>query len=447
MNVVVVCIDTLRWDYVGCYGHPEAVTPALDEFARRATRFDAAYCASFPTVPMRMDALTGQVGWPVYGWRRLRPTDTTFVQCLSGAGYHTGLVHDTAHLVGADLARDFAERVFIGPPPGWEANRFRVECPVPREHMRQNGVHFITDRARTMHYRHEADWFVARTMQAACEWLEDYSRRDRLLLWVDTFEPHEDWMPPEHYVRMFSPDYRGADYSYPNYGYADRYAPHELERLRARYRGEVALTDRWLGHLLRQIEVLGRSDDTMVVVLSDHGMYLGEHDRVGKHTVDPDDPWPLYDQVARIPLLIRMPGQTHAGRVSALVQVADLAPTILDACGVRGPAMAGRSLMPLLGGSPKDVHEHVFTSCHSHTGEGRIDYLRSRITVTTPEWTLITGPPPGAGALYDRRRDPCQVRNRIGSYPEVARDLRVALIEFMRGCGADEEYIGEFARL
>jgi len=129
------------------------------------------------------------------------------------------------------------------------------------------------------------------------------------------------------------------------------------------------------------------------------------------------------------------------------VQAADLAPTILDVCGVRGPAMAGRSLVPLLGGSLGEHHPAVFSSCHSHTGEGRIDYLRSLVTVTTPEWTLITGPTAGAGGLYDRRRDPCQVRNLIGIHPEVAGELRAALVEFMRGCRADDEYVSEFTQL
>ena len=446
MNVIAICLDTLRWDHLGCYGNERVSTPAIDAFARDATRFDAAYCASFPTIPMRTDAFTGNVNWPVYGWKPLGEDEVTITQCLNEAGYHTAFVHDTSNMAPAGFGRDFDEDIFIQPPEGWQANQDRVQLPVPRENMRQNAGGFIRDRARTMHCEHETDWFVARTMLAASRWLEDNYRRDRFFLWVDSFEIHEDWFAPDHYTEYYSPNYEGLDYSYPNYGYTDIYQRSELKRLQARYAAEVTLTDRWVGHLLRQIELTRLLDTTMIVIISDHGMYLGEHRRTGKHTVDPEDPWPIYDEVGRLPLLIRLPGKQRPRRSRALVQPADLMPTILDACGVPGPTTDGKSLLPVLRGRARKHADHVFTSCHSGKGEGRITYLPSCITVTSPRWTLVTGCEPWKPALHDRRDDPGQKRNVIRRHSRVAARMRDALIAFMRERGADEAYIEEFTR-
>ncbi len=447
MNVIAICLDTLRWDHLGCYGNEKIRTPGIDAFAEDATRFDAAYCASFPTIPMRTDCFTGHAKWPIHGWKPLGDNETTVVQCLRDAGYHAAFVHDTSNMVPTGFGKDFDEDIFLQPPTGWENNTDEVTLPVPRENMRQNAGGFIRDRARTMHYEHESDWLVARTMRSACQWLEGNYRRDRFFLWVDTFEIHEDWLAPDYYTEYYSPDYEGLDYSYPRYGYTDIYEKHELKRLQARYAAEVTLTDRWVGHLLEQIETMRLLDNTLVIIISDHGMYLGEHKRTGKHTVDPEDAWPIYDEVGRLPLLMRLPGKARPKRTSALAQPADLMPTILDVCGVKGPETYGRSLAPVLKGKAKSHHEYVFTSCHSGSGEGRIPYLPSAITVTGPRWTLVTGPEGYKAALHDRKEDPGQKKNVIKAHPRIARRMQQALIDFMRNQGADAAYIDEYTHL
>jgi len=443
MNCIVICMDTLRWDHLGCYQPGRIQTPQIDAFARDATRFDAAYCASFPTIPMRTDAFTGNVNWPVYGWKSLDEDEITIPRYLRDAGYHTAFIHDTGNMEAAGFARDFDENVFLQPPAGWEDRIGEVQFPVPREHLRQDGSLFVRDRAATLHYEHEEDWAVARTMRAACSWLEDNRKRERFLLWIDTFEIHEDWRAPEYYTEYYSPHYEGLDYSYPNYGYTDIYQPHELARLQAHYAAEVTLTDRWVGQVLRSLELMGLYHNTMVILLSDHGMYLGEHRRTGKHTVDPEDPWPIYDEVGRIPLLIRHPAGGPR-RSTALVQAADVAPTILESCGADLPAMVGRSLLPVLRDHSDLVHEHVFTSCHSGSGPGRINYLPSCITTTDAVWSLVTGPESWQPALHHRPTDPRQEHNVIGEYPQVVDRLQEALVTFMRGRGADEDYVRSY---
>jgi arylsulfatase A-like enzyme len=440
MNVIVICLDTLRWDHLGCYGNDWIRTPAIDGFAKRATRFDAAYCASFPTVPMRTDAFTGDVHWPRYGWKNLGDDETTVVQVLEEAGYRTALILDTANMVGAHLDRDFGECHLIQKQVDDGITPDDIVFPFPREHARQNGVLYARQMANLSHHRHEVDWAVAQTMLKAGEWLEDHHRED-FFLWVDTFEIHEVWHTPPYFVDLYGPCYEGVDYSYPNYGSADLYSDLQLRHMRARYAAEVTLTDKWVGLLLRQIEEMGLFANSLVMLLSDHGMYLGEHGRVGKHTVDATDPWPLFDEVARLALLVSTPGKRVRSAIPALVQPADIVPTILGFCGVTGPRTYGRSWLPLLAGERQKHWDYVFSSCFSWDGPGSIDFLTSLISVIGEERLLVTGPQPHAPKLCGRGYSTGSVDARSEGAPEEVERMRQALARFMRDKGAEEGYV------
>ena len=446
MNIIVICLDTLRWDALGYNRGDWVRTPAIDNFAKKATIFDRAYCTSFPTVPMRTDCFTGNTNWPRYGWKKLGDEEITLPGCLREAGYHTALILDTANMVGSNLNRDFHEYDLIKKPVDDGIKPEDIEAPFPLEHARQGGGGFLRDMANRSHYRYETDWFVARTMMRAGEWLEDNYKRERFFLWVDTFEIHEVWYAPDYYTEFYSPNYEGVDYMYPNYGYTDIYSPEHIQRLRARYAAEVALSDKWVGHLLRQIEEMNLLRNTMVVLISDHGIYIGEHNRTGKHTVDPTDAWPICEEVAHIPLLVWLPKGDLPKRVSALAQPADLMATILDLCDVQGPEIYGRSWLPLLENKTNEHWDHVFTTRHGWTGPGMAN-RPSLITATGPRWSLLVGAEPAEAELYDLWTDPQQAHNIVDQHSDIARSMCEALAKFMREQGADEEYIRTYARV
>jgi len=443
MNIIVICLDTLRWDGLGCYRPDWIQTPCIDRFAEGATRFDAAYCASFPTVPMRADAYTGDVNWPRYGWRGPDEDQPKLPQLLHEAGYYTGLVLDTYNNVGVGLHTFYDEYRLIKKEVDDGVRPEDFTLPFPEEHFRQFARGYKRDRARWSHYRYEADWFGARTMCEACNWLQENGKRDKWFLWVDTFEIHEDYMPPRYYVELYDPGYTGPDYTFPNYGYTDIYTPEILNHLRACYAGEVTFTDRWVGHLLRQIEVMGLYQDTCVILTSDHGMYLGEYGRAGKHTVDAADPWPLYDTVARVPLLVRTPFKHSPATVGALCQPADILPSVLELGGVPAPETVGKSWVPLLRGeaSTDAGHQRIYTTFNGHANG-----MPSHITVTTPTHTALFGRKPHEPELYDRTADPDQVTNIAAANPGLVTALRDDLVAFMTAQGADEEYIRIYAR-
>lgn len=445
MNVIIILLDTLRWDALGCYRSDWVQTPCIDHYAQRAVRFTEARCASFPTVPQRSDAYTGDVNWPRYGWKGPDQDQPKLPLLLRDAGYYTALILDTQNNVGAGFHQYFHEYHLIRKDVDDGITAHTITFPAPRENMRQNGRLYAEDRARWSQYRHEEDWFGVRTMRRACRWLEDNARKGKFLLWVDSFEIHEDWMPPSYYVDLYDSGYQGFRYTYPNYGYTDVYQPHELGHLRACYAGEVTLMDRWVGHLLRQVELLGLMEDTCIILTSDHGMYIGEHGRAGKHTVNPEDPWPIYDTVARIPLLVWVPFPTPRRTISALVQPADILPTALDLCGVSAPTTFGKSWVPLLKGQADAGHDVVFTSYHSGAGPGGSPVTQSHITVTTDRYTALFGRQPHRPELYDRTSDPEQLHDISDESIPLLEGLRAQLIAFMKAQGADEKYIRTYA--
>ncbi|MCX7015505.1 MAG: sulfatase, partial [Candidatus Sumerlaeota bacterium] len=333
MNVLVIVVDTLRWDHLAHNKRKPVRTPNLDRLAKRATIFDRAIINSFPTVPQRMDCFTGRVCFPKYDWEKMPAEYTTLTEALAQAGYFTATVADTTNFVRADITRGMHEIHVTNQPPADRPKPEDMPFPVPPEHIRQGGKQRQRQMADMAHFQHEGDWWVARTMKRAADWLQDNAKREKWLLWVDTFEVHEVWHTPQYYVDLYDPGYEGLDYDFPNYGYTDIYTKPQLKHLWAHYAAEVTLTDRWIGHLLDQLDAMSLWDSTMVVLTSDHGMYIGEHNRTGKHTVKGyADPWPLYEEVSHIPLLVWIPGLKKAKkRVKALAQPADLMPTILEA--------------------------------------------------------------------------------------------------------------------
>jgi arylsulfatase A-like enzyme len=196
------------------------------------------------------------------------------------------------------------------------------------------------------------------------------------------------------------------------------------------------------------MDTLDLHRNTCVVILSDHGMYIGEHGRCGKHTVVASDPWPLYDTVARVPMLAALPGTyggTYSRTCDALVQSADLAPTILELAGLGVPGGSGKSFSPALYGRPFLGHEAIFTSHHSWDMPEATSYLRSCITVTDREYTLVVGPDGRLPELYKRKSDPELTTDIARLEPRKVTSMRQALAGFMESSGADESYIVEYA--
>ncbi|MBM3189010.1 MAG: sulfatase, partial [Chloroflexi bacterium] len=316
MNLIVIVSDTFRRDHLGCYGNGWISTPHLDRFAEKAIVFDRTYAASFPTVPNRRDIFTGRYTFTYSQWAPLPPEEIILAEELGKAGYATMMVLDTPHIIknGYYFDRGFSGFEWIR---GQENDRWQTAPAYPRMPCVKTKLRSpeatVKVHQRNVHWRrYEEDTFVARTMREACLWLErNYRQHSDFFLYVDTFDPHEPWDAPQWYLERYDePNYTGANVSYPVYGPSDYLTIEELRHCRALYAAEVTLVDRWVGRLLERIEDMGLLRDTAVVFTTDHGFYHGEHGLMGKSHITPEESRyvPLYEEVARIPLIAYAPG-------------------------------------------------------------------------------------------------------------------------------------------
>lgn len=429
MNFLVIVCDTFRRDHVGAYGGTVG-TPNLDALAAESVVFDEAFSGSFPTLPCRAEMFTGRIVFPYLDWGPLPENEVLLSEVMSAAGYRSALVTDNLPLCrdGYHFDRGFAERIRIRGQ--WYDKHHLVQgerpWPAPQEKIGEHGrvqqyLHNVAGRER------EEDYFAPQTVNAACRWLEAHGRSGSFFLWVDIFDPHEPWDPPAQYL---APGETGEPrIIYPRFGEADRYAPHELEAIRALYRGEVRMADAWVGKLLRRLDELGLRDDTCVVFLSDHGMFLGEHNLLGKASKVRGDlrGWPPYVEVARIPLMFRVPGLAP-GRRRALTHPGDLTPTLLELAGIRKPErMRTRSVLRVLR-DESSGERPVAVSSWSLRGKraSRPSVIRDH------EWSLVfwrTGMRP---ELYHRRSDPGETRNVLAGHRREARRLHGEYVRFLK---------------
>jgi arylsulfatase A-like enzyme len=428
MNFVVITIDTLRYDFLGANGNQEIITPNLDRFAQQATCFDRVYAGSFPTIPYRTDVFTGRFGEPFHPWAPLSWEAVTLPEVMRNAGYVTMLIHDTPHLVNYGFGYD---RPFHGWEMirGQEVDRYRTD-PVHRSDVKFDPAKmrfpetFGAQSVRNyFDFNIEEDHCTPRLFQTATRWLQRNRDHEKFFLWIDSFTPHEPWDPPQHYVDLYDPGYKGDVLTFPEYGSVADWPTDEVKHMRALYSGLVTMVDRWVGYFLKQLEVMGLAENTAVIIDSDHGTYAGSRSLAGK-------PAPHYDEIAHLIHMVRMPGQTEQRRVQAIVQPPDLMPTILDLAGEQVPAeveLQGRSTVGAIRGAEIAGREFAVTG----SAIARLPVQGAHAAVTTKEWSLFDFDDPGRRMLFHLSEDPGQEHNVIADNSAVAAELHDALIQFL----------------
>jgi len=383
MNVVLIIIDTLRQDHVGCYGNRWIKTPYLDSLAKESVLFTKAYPESLPTLPVRRALHTGCrifpfIGHKSYkgdipgapGWGPISEERNTIAEILHSHGYRTGFITDTYHQFkpSMNFHRGFDEWTWIrgqendpyrsGPVTSEEEIKSHLPENLRKEAKRPGGkfTDFIGKYLTNVADRNcEEDYFSARVFREGARWLERNQDADKFFLVVDSFDPHEPWDPPKPYRKLYDPDDDTIDLLSSLYGPADQINPDVLKRLRSNYAGEVTLVDRWLGYFLEKMKNLGLMGNTLITIISDHGHCIGEHNIVGKQG------HPMSREIADLVLMIRHPKGKGAGTIcNSLVYNFDLPPTILARLGIKpDKSMEGKDIWPLALGKEKEIYDHV----------------------------------------------------------------------------------------
>ncbi len=442
MNVIVVVSDTCRRDRIHAYGTEWMITPSLDYLASQSMVFNRAYCASFPTVPHRVDCLTGRYGFPFYGWSPMPDDLSSISEVLEEQGIATQLIHDTPGMHGANCGRGFRGVKFNEGQSTGKPEMIRVhdepELPCDADRIRSPEQMLARMRASTW-WDDESDTFAARTFADGCNWLAENQGADGFLLWVDTFDPHEPWLSPDYYVRMYYPDYDGQDFIQAPYDYLDdKFTEEEIMWMHARYCGELTMMDRWFGEFLDNFYEFGYAEDTALIFTSDHGFYFGEHNRAGKHTLV-GDPWPLYEEDAGVPLMVYLPEGPRGVYTDAMVQAPDLRPTILDLLEVKLTGEEhGRSMLPVLAGETDEFREFTFSSGHLDATQPQ---LKTRIAVNSADGWALHFHPAYEPELYYLPDDPPQENNIVAENAAQADRLHRAFVDFLREVQADQAVI------
>jgi len=461
MNIIIIISDTFRYDNLFDRARLPVRTPELDRFAGRAVSLSRLYTASFPTIPHRTDLTTGRYGWPWYGWQDRRLSSPNHLpELLAQAGYVSQLLGDCPHLFRNGFNAGFNGAHVLR---GQEGDTYFLRMNHPIEHTMppektRTGKHFQDRTLVDLHswtnrygYR-EIDRFPPRTAELGVEWLEENYQYHPFFLWIDFFDPHEPWDPPEYLVKRYDPDYTGTPMRHPNYGQASDYTPAELKNLHAHYCAESELVDRWVGRLLQKIDDLDLWQNSIVVFMSDHGMSLGEHNRTGKSNINVGDDrcWPIYAEIAHIPCLIAGPGLPGGTTVEALLQPPDILPTLLDLAGVEvrpEQPFHGQSFAPLLRGEAQEpLHDCAIAASFFRRDSDAKPAKWTTPVLYTEEWAYVPIGADGEPELFALETDPYNETNVAAAQPEVVTRLHGRLLTWLQEIDAPAEAIAAFKR-
>ncbi len=366
-NAIVVLLDSLNRHMVGAYGGNEFDTPQLDRFAARSRRFDRHYSGSLPCMPARHDILCGALDFLWKPWGSIELWEESITYSLRHAGVTTMLCSDHPHLFetgGENYHTDFHAWAYLRGHEGdpWKTADDPSWVGAPALPARRPSPLRNYDRSRTW-FKAEDDFPGPKTMSSAVDWLStNAGRHERFMLFIDEFDPHEPFDTPEPWASRYDPDWHDPRIIWPPY--ATRVLENgvltedEARHVRANYGAKLSMIDHWFGKLLDEIDDEELWNDTAVIVCTDHGHYLGEHDAFGKPAL------PIYNTLGHIPLMIAWPGAA-AGTSDALTTNVDLFATLADLFGVEAEHRThGHSLVPLLEGSRDSVREWVLSGIY-----------------------------------------------------------------------------------
>ena len=458
-NIIFLMTDQHSISNLGCYGGAVR-TPVLDRLAGRGTRFTHAVTPTAICTPARASLLTGAAPFRhklLANYERnvgyledLAPDQFTFAEALRDADWRLGLVGKWH----GGVRRSAADYGFEGPVlPGWHNP---IDHPDYLAYLDERGLppYRISDLIRgvapnggpgnllaaRLHQPVEATfehYLATRSIEMLERFAADPDGR-RFFLATHFFGPHLPYILPDEYLDMYDPDEvelpasvseTFADKPPVQRNYSAHWAFDTMDeatsrKLIAAYRGYATLIDTEIGRILDAVERLGLAERTAVMMTADHGEFTGAH---RLHDKGPA----MYDEIYRIPGLIRIPGAPPGQTREEFVTLMDFTATILDIAGMPAErAVDGHSLAPLVAGAHPDWRQDVIAEFHGH----HFPYPQRMLRTKTHK--LVVNPE-SVNELYDLLDDPHELVNRIEDprLGEIRRELMVALYRQLRERG------------
>jgi len=412
VKVILFVIDTLRADHLSCYGYRRRTSPNIDRLADQGVLFSNAYPSDVPTQPSFTALLTGQrginTGVVSHSTTENLSDAAPFLPQIIGSrgkGYATAAV-STLFIMKKWFARGF--QWYMNPVAATPARIQQVDA----------------DEINDM----------------AIPWIRDHADRD-FFLFVHYWDPHTLYYPPEKYRRLYykgdpcDPKNRSLEPAkkqrelWPHtYNFLRRIRPGEeditdVEYVIAQYDGEITYADENVGGLMRALDEAGITEDTMVILTSDHGESLDDHHVYFDH---PN----VYEPTIHVPLIIRQPGRIpKRRRVDALVQLIDIPYTILETLDIPiPPQLEGRSLTPLLRGQGKEGYPEIYCSQGLWTAKRAIRTAEGWKLIKTIDPTFWETP---ETELFNLKRDPGETRNLADEETDIRDELELRMARWV----------------
>lgn len=334
MKAILLMFDSLNRRLLPSYGCDWTHAPNFRRLAGRTVQFNNCYVGSMPCMPARRELHTGRYNFLHRSWGPLEPFDDSMPANLTQHGVHTHLTSDHFHYWrpgGATYHTQYRT---------WEFHRGQEGDPwmgqiadpqIPACFDPKDNDQWRQDWVNRQFMMHEHQQSQARNMASGMDFIERNHDQDNWFLQIENFDPHEPFFASQHYKDLYPDDWDGDHWDWPSGGVVQQ-DPTAIKHMRHQYAALLSMCDRYLGEVLDQMDRLQMWDDTMLIVCTDHGFLLGEHEWWAKLTA----PW--YNETARTPLFIWDPRCRKSREVrDQLVQMIDLAPTMLDFFGCEIP--------------------------------------------------------------------------------------------------------------
>ncbi len=382
MRAIMLMFDTLTKNFLPNYGCDFTVMPNFKRLEDKCATFDEFYGGSMPCMPARRELHTGKYNFLHRGWGPLEPYDVSCIQQLKNNGVYTHLITDHSHYWedgGATYHGRYNSYEFFRGQEGdrWipqgEADKSLNTCSLNKTN--ESAIQHLANRRYMVN---EEDMPSIKTIHAGIDFIEHYQDKDSWFLQIECFDPHEPFYVPDKYRKLYACCDSHDAFNFPAYTFVDgKYTEEQIQSLRKEYCALLSMCDEQLGKVLDTMDKYNMWDNTMLIVNTDHGFFLGEHNFIGKNIP------PMYEEMIHIPFFIHLPHSNSNGkRKNQLAQTIDIAPTLLEYFKVDAlKEIDGHSLFKIVE-EDEDIHDTILFGVHGgqvNLFDGNYVYMKSAV--------------------------------------------------------------------
>lgn len=412
MKAVMLMFDTLTRDYLPNYGCDFTIMPNFERLGSKTVTFDEFYGGSMPCMPARRELHTGKYNFLNRGWGPLEPFDESMITTLTANGIYCHLVTDHSHYFedgGATYHGRYSTwEGFRGQEgdrwvPQGEADLSLNTCVLNKKNI--SAIQHLANRKRIVS---EEDMPSYQTVSAGLDFIDNYKDRDNWFVQIECFDPHEPFYVPDKYRKLYDCCDSTQAFNFPAYtAVGDKYSEEDIRNLRKEYCALLSMCDAQLGRVLDKFDELDLWKDTMLIVNTDHGFLLGEHDYIGKNFP------PMFDEVIHTPFFIHYPGCNDDGqRRKALSQTVDIVPTLMNYFNVQPfEDIDGCDLKKVVENDEKN-HDAILFGMHGlqvSVYDGRHVYMKNPVNTEAPFYHMTLMPTNMRGFFRNEDLDNAQL--------------------------------------